>query len=247
MMGAQMQYLGDLKPGQNVSVSLTLSGGTFSYQYLVDNLVGRSVSYWDDPLLYRRYELLQALFASDESRLGELSQAYLAGWSGDDFTLPVEVVGHSFSTNSLTFCVYRLPVTQAESGVDVTVGPDLIVPHVDDSTGYVYERLYNAYYFDAGAEAEISFTVHPGMSVNHVDDLVIDVQAADDGSHPPTLAVWNWESDEWDELDFTWGRRSISAAENYVLLPGHVRLRVTADPDWPVDLSSLTITIRGQN
>ena len=91
---------------------------------------------------------------------------------------------------------------QIEGGTDVTVGPDLIVRRVDDSTGYMYERSGSGYHFDAGAEAVISFTVYPWVQVTRVDDLIIDMRAAGGESYPPTLALWNWESGAWDELDF---------------------------------------------
>ncbi len=246
LVGTRTQELGDLEPGQDVPVSLVLSGGSPSYYDLLTDLAGRGAS-WDDPLLYRRRGFLQALFSGGSGRMGELSQVYLVGWLDDGPALPVQVVDRSSSTRSLTFCAYRLPMPQIEGGTDVTVGPDLIVRRVDNSAGYMYEQSVNGYHFDAGAEAEISFTVYPWVQVTRVDDLIIDMRAAGDESYPPTLALWNWESGAWDELDFNWGRHSIPAAENYVLSPGHVLLRVTANPDWSVDLSSLTITIKGQN
>jgi len=242
--GGGEQRLGDLDAGTEFAVSLAhTSFSPYSYEDMPGRILG-AVDYWNDEVLYRRYEFLQAIFPYGEpNSLAE--GVYLVGWVDEDVPLPVEVVGHSFSTVGMAFYVYELPVAAVETEGQITIKPDLITRQMENSTGYV-DLWPQGCYVDSGAKVEFSFTVWPGVMVSQVDKLVVDMQTSDDPSHPPAVALWNWESGEWDELDLGWGQHSIPNAGAYVLSPGQVRLRLTAQPDWPASVDDLTITIKGQ-
>jgi len=245
--GGSEQRLGDLDAGAELAVSLTLHVPFSSYSY--DDIPRRIIgpgSYWDDQTLYRRHEFLQALFPHGEpSSLAE--GAYLVGWVEEDVPLPVEVVGRPSSTVEMALYVYELPVAGLDTEGQITIVPDLITRQMENSTGYV-EVWPEGCYVDSGAQVEFRFTVWPGVAVNQVDELVVDMQGSSGGdmTHPPAVALWNWESGEWDEFDFGWGRHSLPGADAYVLPPGEALLRLTAQAEWPVSVDNLTITIKGQ-
>jgi hypothetical protein len=246
LMGRNGQRLGDVGAGQEIHVSYafptTLS--YYTYDDVPDQVMG-SGSYYNDPKLYRRYELLRSLFP-----YGEPSQleggVYLVGWAEDSAPLPVEIVGRSFSAIGTTFYVYELPVTDRATAGRITIGPDLITRQVEKTTGYV-DAWSECCYLDPGAEIEFRFTVFPGVSVGQVDQLIVDMQGYTDSTmRIPAVALWNWETEEWDEFDFGWGEHSVANAENYVLSPGDVLLRLTAEAEWSSRVENLAITIKGQ-
>ena len=173
--------------------------------------------------------------------------AVLAGLA---VTLPVEVVGRSFSTVGTALYVYALPVAELETGEEVTILPSFINRQVEETTGYVdvWDRG-----FQMGPESAIvfRFTVWPGMMVQQVDELGLDWQGNSygGGSSPlrsPVVSLWNWESDGWERLDVGWGRHSIPDAEAYVLPSGAVLLRLETDVGWRANIESLAITIKGR-
>ena len=245
IVGGGEQRLGDLDASAEFDVSLALYTSLSSYSY--DDMPGRilgPVSYWDDQTFYRRHQFLQALFPYGEpNRLAE--GAYLVGWVEQGVPLPVEVVGRPASTVEMALYVYELPVAGLEADGQITIGPELITRQMENSTGYV-DVWPEGCYVDSGAEVEFRFTVWPGVAVNQVDELVVDAQTSGDPSHPPAIALWNWESGAWDEFDFGWGRHSVPDAGAYVLPSGEALLRLTAQADWPVSMDILTITIKGQ-
>jgi len=206
-----------------------------------------SSSYWDDQTLYRRYELLQALFPyGTPSSLAE--GVYLVGWVEEGVPLPVEVAGRPYSAVEMALYVYELPVMGLEAEGQVTIGPELITRQMESSEGYV-DVWPEGCFIDSGAEVEFRFTVWPGVVVGRADELVVEMQGSSGGGdlvHPPAIALWNWESRAWDEFALDWGRHSIPDAEAYVFSPGEVLLRLAAQEGWPASVDVLTITIKGQ-
>ena len=247
IVGGGEQRLGDLEAGEEFTFSLPLYVSLPSYSY--DDMPGRilgTAGYWDDQTLYRRYELLQALFPYGASN--SLAEGvYLVGWVEEGVPLPVEVVDRSHSTVEMALYVYELPAAGLEAEGEITIGPDIITRQMENSEGYVDVRPEGCY-IDSGAEVEFRFTVWSGVVVSQVDELVLEMQGSSNGdpTHPPAVALWNWESQSWDEFGAGWGQHSVFNPGAYVLASGEVLLRLTAQEDWPASVDVLTITIKGQ-
>ena len=262
IVGGNDQRLGDLEPGEEVTISLHLragatSGGVGGPYYpggsgVPEQILGTG-NYWDDRNLYRRYQFLQAIFSSEGSGVtyGEMRLApglYLVGWAEGEVPLPVEVVGRPFSTIETSLYVYDLPVAGLETGTKITIPPGLITRQVEETTGNV-DVWPEGFHMEPEAEIMFSFAIWPGVAVQQVDELVLDMRGSSYGrtSHPPRVSLWNRESDSgWETLDVGWGRHSIPNAGDYVLPSGAVLLRLETDAEWPADVESLTITITGQ-
>ncbi len=256
--GWRQQRLGDLEPGQAVTVSVEVASGVAppAHQYasqLPEQILGPG-NYWDDRNIYRRYQFVQAIFAPEGLGLGRTPGGtglapglYLIGWAEEEVPLPVEVVDRPFSSVGTTLYVYDLPVAGLETGTRITIPPGLIERQVEETTGSV-EVWPEGMHMEPEAEVVFRFTVWPGVAVRQVDELVLDMQGSSYGStsHPPMVSLWNQESDRWDVLDVGWRSHSISNAGAYVLPSGSVLLRLETDAEWPADMESLTITIKGQ-
>ncbi|MEA3339544.1 MAG: hypothetical protein U9R15_06215, partial [Chloroflexota bacterium] len=275
IVGGREQRLGDLEAGERFTVSHALYAPfTSSHNDMPDLILG-AVSYWDDPTLYRRYKLLQSLFPYGEPNPLE-EGVYLMGWVEEGAPLPVEVVGAAplpvevvgaaplpvevvvaaplpvevvgrpFSAVGMAFYVYELPVVSLEMEGEFTIGPDLITRQVEEITGHVNVQPTGCY-LDSGAEVEFRFTVFPGVELGQVDELALNMQGDSAvGVTPPAVALWNWKGGDWDALDAGWGRHLVSNPGDYVLAPGSVRVRLTAEAEWSVMVESLTITLKGR-
>ncbi|MDY7075638.1 MAG: hypothetical protein SXV54_01810 [Chloroflexota bacterium] len=257
LAGRRQQRLGDLEPGQVTTISIQATGGTLpsSYYYtsqLPEQILGPG-NYWEDRNLYRRYQFLQAIFVAQGSSVIPTKTAlapglYLIGWTEEQVPLPVEVVGRDFSTVETALYVYDLPVVGLETGTTVTIPPDLIERQIEETIGSV-DVWPEGFHMEPEAEVVFRFTVWPGVTVSQVNEMVLDMQGSSGhGSlaYPPTVSLWNQESEEWDVLeDIGWGKLSVPNAAVYVT-SGEVLLRLETGTEWQADVENLTITIEGQ-
>jgi hypothetical protein len=255
VVGDDEQRLGDLEPGQAISVSTGVGFSLPPFEDVADRILGPG-AYYNDRNLYRRYQFLQAVFASGvpyaprvtPGGAGLGSGVRLIGWAEGAAPLPVEVVGRPFSTVETALYVYDLPVAGLTTGATATIPPGLITREVLETTGYVDVRP-EGFYMEPGEGITFRFTIWPGVTVRRVDGLVLTLKGAGSGSppgRPPVASLWNGERAGWDRLEVGWGEHSIPNAQAYVLPSGAVLARLEADAEWPADVENVTITIKGQ-
>jgi hypothetical protein len=248
ILGGNEQRLGDLEVGEEANVHLLLHN--YSLPSLPEQILGPG-NYWGDRNLYRRYQFLQAVFVPEGSgvtpdRRGLGPGVHLVGWV-EEAPLAVEVVKRPFSTVDTALWIYDLPAAGLETGTTATISPDLITRQVEETTGYV-DVWPEGFHMEPESVVVFRFTIWPGVTVRRVDELVLDFQGSSYGNtaHPPAVSLWNWESDGWERLNVGWGQHSIPNAGAYVLPSSTVLLRLETGSEWPADVSSPTITIRGR-
>jgi len=241
--GDQAQRLGDLGAGEEVGVGFAYDVASGQTD-IVEQVLG-IVVYWEDPELYRRNRFLQALLSQD-GQLDLGRGVYLVGWA-EEAPLPAEVVGRPFSTVETAFYVYALPVAGLEPGATVVIPPGLITRVVEETAGSV-DVWPGGLHMEPESAVVFRFTTWDGVTVRQVDELVLELvgRSRGDMSHPPAVFLWNEASGGWEGLDVGWGRHTIPDADVYVNRSGDVLLRLDTDAEWPADVESLTITIKGQ-
>jgi hypothetical protein len=256
--GDDEQRLGDLEPGGEAAVRLGLHGGggaskpwssvsPYGHE-LVERILGPG-EYWNDRVLYRRYQFLQAILTeegmlSGMARLGLGSGVRLVGWVEEGVPLPVEVVERPFSTVAAAFCVYDLSVGEIELGSMITVPSGLIARQVEGTVGGV-KVWPEGLHLESGAEVVFRFTPWPEVKVSQVEELVLALQGGR-STYPPAVFLWNVEGGDWERLEVGWGQHSIPDAGVYVLPSSAILLRLEAETSWPADVDNLTITIKGR-
>jgi hypothetical protein len=248
LMGGHVKRLGDLEKGQEVSIREPFRSGAIVVSGLPERIID-SVDYWSDPLLYRRYHFLGAIFnstygpygASGSSRAGLGSGVYLAGWSDEHVPLSAEVVDASYSTTETAFYVYALPTAEVEVESISVIPPELITREMIDVVGYV-EELSDGFHMEPRSEATFRFTPW-GTAVPEVEEIILDMQQSGYGD-PPAVSIWEWESEDWRPLGVTWGRHSISNGGRYVSSSGVVLLRLKATAGTTV--GRLELTLKGK-
>jgi hypothetical protein len=251
LVGDRVKNLGDLAAGQGVSVREPFQGGTMAAGGLAERIMG-TTGYWDDPLLYRRYHFLGAVFdsyygpygTSASSGMGLESGVYLIGWSAESIPLSAEVVDWPYSAVGTALYIYALPVTEVETDSMSVIPPELIAREMVDVVGYV-EELPDGIYMDFGSEATFRFTLW-GTEVPEVEEIIVDMQYSYDYAYPPSVAMWDWEREVWREVDVTWGRHSIPNAGRYVSPSGTVLLYLKAEATAGTTIEHLELTIKGK-
>jgi len=245
LVGDREERLGDLEPGQVISVSTVLGPSLPPMEGLPERILGPG-SYYDDQALYQRYQFLYAFFPRGEPSAIE-SGVYLVGWAEGDIPLPVDVVGQPFSTVETALYVYALPVAGLETGATITIPPSLIVRQIEETDGPLDAWQENVH-LEPGTAVVFRFTVWPGLAVRQVEELVLDMQGHSYGYGPglPIVWLWNRQARSWQKLDVAWGQHSVPNPGAYVSPSGEVRLRLEASEESSADVESLTITIRGR-
>ena len=241
--GDQAQQLGDLGAGEGIGVGFVYdvaSGRTD----IAEQILGIAI-YWEDPELYRRHQFLQAFFSQDGGL--DLGRGiYLVGWA-EEAPLPAEVVGRPFSAVETALYVYALPVAGLQPGATVVIPPGLITRAVEETAGGV-DVWPGGLHMEPESAVVFRFTTWDGVALRQVDELVLQLEGSSRGdtSHPPAVSLWNEASGGWERLDVGWGRHTIPDAGVYVTRSGDVLLRLDTDAEWPADVETLAITIKGQ-
>ncbi len=246
LMGGHVKRLGDLEKGQEVSIREPFRSGAIVVSGLPERIMD-SVDYWSDPLLYRRYHFLGAIFnsvygpygASGSSRVGLGSGVYLVGWSDEHIPLLAEVVDASYSTTGTALYVYALPTAEAEVESMSVIPPELITREMMDVVGYV-EELSDGFHMEPRSEATFRFTLW-GTAVPEVEEIVLDMQQQGGYGDSLAVSIWEWESEDWHPLGVTWGRNSIPNGGRYVSSSGVVLLRLKATAGTTVERLELTL------
>jgi hypothetical protein len=136
IVGNHEQRLGGLETGEEARVRITYRNQAYSQAGTAEQILGPG-NYWEDHVLYRRYNFLQALFPYDGRHgLALRRGVYLFGWT-DEAPLPVEVVGRPFSTVETVLHIHTLPVAGLERGTAVTIPSGLISREVEEMSGDV--------------------------------------------------------------------------------------------------------------
>jgi hypothetical protein len=249
LTGGQVKQLGDLEAGDEVVVREPFHGGTTATFDLADRILG-STGYWDDPLLYRRYYLLGAVGVSYSGPYGSSGPyrtsletgVYLIGWSDEHMPLSVEVVDWPYSTTGTALYIYTLPIAEAEADTMSIVPPELIAREMVEMLGYV-EEYSDGFHMEPESEATFRFTLW-GTEVPEVEEIVLDMQQGYDYAYPPSVSIWDWESEDWRPVDVAWGQHSIPNGGRYVSSSGIVLLHFKAAAGTTVE--RLEITIKGK-
>jgi hypothetical protein len=248
LTGGRVENLGDLEAGQEVAIREPFHGGTMITGGLAEHIMG-TTDYWDDPLLYRRYHFLGAVFdpyygpyyASASPSASLESGVYLIGWSDESIPLSTEVVDWPYSAVGTALYIYALPVTE-EADLMSVIPPELVEREMVDVVGRVQE-LPDGIHMESVSQVTFRFTPW-GTEVPEVEEIVLDMQPGYEYAYSPSVAIWDWEREVWREVDVAWGPHSIPNAGRYVSSSGVVLLHFEAASR--ITIERLELTIKGK-
>lgn len=248
MVAGTVIGLGDIPPGEEVtqtaaySTSTTATSptgtplfvpGSSSGTPLMENahIILGTPDYYDDPDIYPRWELLQAL---DTSSYGPLSSsigtdsALLIAWS-DEAYLPVSIEEQTVKNMGTTLYFLEIPfertLTQS-STLSLPLG--LLNWWVIDQSN-VYDARPQEFYLGDG-RVTLEYQPWPDFQEMAVTSLAIVLNSPDASyNSPPRMMLWDWEKEVWDVVeDGDWGETAVTDYGRYLDENNRVRLQLDA-------------------
>jgi len=239
--------LGDFLPGETRPFQISLQSASRSlpalhaptssgplppssyYYYPVDDqtiidILG-TTAYYDDPTLYRRFNLLSASLGTDQGTVGRTTGVYLTGWS-ETSPIPVSLESDVYQEEGESLYIVALPTEISLSGDSSALPPALFdwsmlsSGPMDNSSPYD-TRLYPG-------EVSLQYRLTYPIQYTMIEDLVLHLQGAgNSGASDLEIALWNFESEAWEQLPkLNWGDFHIPEAEKFVSAESEIRIRV---------------------
>lgn len=245
--------LGDFGPGESKEINLLLeraematdqehpiyssansatSPTGYSYYYgsdtTVTDIVG-SISYYDDPLLYRRYSLVAGLLNSTSSGVsGRGGGIYLSGWVDAS---PLEVRSGSrlkFDPLDTTLYLVTLEPEVQPTGGELVLGPPMFTWKVAETTGYSSVSPYSTYV--TSSRFSYLFSLAQPVSYERVKSLVFHFD--NDSLRRATdlkIYLWDFTTASYEQMDIAnFGDIEIANPEKYVGPGGAIWLQIDA-------------------
>ncbi len=147
-----------------------------------------------------------------------------------------------------TLIVYRLSLGEVEGHGSFTLSPEMVTVGVEglssgaSDLGGSSGRVYLA----SGASVVYRFSPLVPELAGDVNRLRLTIeQEGPTSPEQPTVALWNVEREDWEEIPAGWPTAEVDAAP-YLLPTGEVRVRVEADPVAALSISAVQMTMLGQ-
>ncbi|MCP5097516.1 MAG: hypothetical protein GY943_18375 [Chloroflexi bacterium] len=256
LLGDTVVRVGDIKAGAIATVSevigtaptgqsgtfgvgtavFPVSGGSSPLTANVSTIVD-SYDYYNDPVAYPRYQLLQALEGSSGpgSTLGTYPDdaVTLLAWS-DEQQIAVELADHDFETSGETLFFIELPLTQnLVSGSDVTVPATLLSWDVL-TQGSVYNPSITDLSLN-GSWIEFEFVPWAEFQTMDVVGLGINLQSSNTAELAPAVQLWNWQAERWQAVENAgWGETAVSDPTPFIGTQNSIRLRLDDNTSYGV-------------
>ena len=250
LVGPSIFLLGDLKPGDSVSNSFTLSRSSLassaaaslrSYSggsVLADNaqtIVG-TTSYYDDPVAYPRWQLLMALderYYSTGLPVGTIPDdvATIIAWS-DEAQLDLMVDRDEFDSLSTTLYFLEVPLQRdLVQGSHIQVPATLLNWEVVASGGGFSEPSISNFYLGDRGWMEFEFTPWPEFAQLDVTSLDIRLlDASGSTSVVPTIRLWDWQQETLVDIEqVNWGNTAVPDFQRFIGPNNAVRLQIRND------------------
>ncbi len=253
LLGTRAMIVGTMKPGEIQSGSVVVGSlpagssgaspggpvfapvpgrGASPLQMNADIILGTS-DYYNDPDVYPRWELLQAVEGDFYRGGGSAGPAVasdvitLIAWS-DAAQLDIKVNRIGYGERSTTLYFLEIPMTQnLVGGQDISIPLTLLNWQVA-GTNNVYEPSVQNFYLPNGW-VDFEFSPWPEFQSMTVTQLSVVLRSQNDPSSQPVpdIRLWDWQSEDWERVnDVGWGETAVADFTPY-LGPGNtVKLRV---------------------
>lgn len=265
LLGNTAVSLGDLPPGESRTVSSTIgtvtssssfgprpspfgvSGGSTLSRH-ADTILGSS-NYFNDEILYPRWQLLMAL----ENNSGPGSAAAvttnivtITAWT-DDEQIETRLANEPSESLSTTLHLVELPLQQTfgDGGGQVTLPLTLL-----NTTVLSQDNVFASSVQDLplnGGIIAFEYTPWPEFRQMTVTGLAIALErTAVTSDPPPQVELWDWQEAAWTPIpDADWGETAVADFTPYIGLNNAIRLRLSDRSQFGVFISAVYPLITG--
>lgn len=247
LVGNRALSVGNIAPNERTTLSLpmgtTASAGSSSTTFFssgygpnaplsanAETILG-SFDYYNDRVLYPRWQLLQALESSNFGGTTTFAvpqeTAVLIAWSNEP-QINATLGDDSFNSESTTLYLIEIPLAQSlVSGRNITI-PISLLNWEPIGNNNVYNPTIQDLYLNGGW-VEFSYTPWPelqGMDVTRLG-FSLTQQFEDPTQLTPEVRIWDFEASTWQLIENTsWGRNNIQEFAPYIGPNNEVRLRL---------------------
>lgn len=255
--------IGDFLPGQTYTVHVSPTKAqpsgipeNFPYSYYsygsyygaqgttLQDIIGGS-NYYDDPDLYRRYQLLSGLLSPYYQPRERGGGIYLSGWSNHS-PLDLQITNsHPRFEDTTLYLIAIAPDVQI-TGNTLRLTPGAFVwKAMWDSIGTPLNIYEDTIY--AGDSHRYTFTLARPIAYRSIRSLTLHLYETGSVAGSPTpLEIWLWDysRQDWARLPMeTWGNQPIPDPENYVGPGGSIRLRLDNPSAQTISLKQADFTL----
>ncbi len=244
-VGMSIVLIGDLAPGESKEIELDLStvkanpnGMPLSYLLLGVNPNGSWPDFSNDREMRMRQMVLDSLFGYGFTGPIAPAGVNFIGWA-DAPLVPISVSGQKVATVDTLLLTSRLGATfTTDADGSVRVPPGIIAPSLassDAESAFVTGNDVQVF----GGSAEIDFVIPADARPDYLATLTFQFpQNGMMGPLPDSVQIYDWEADQFVDLDDYTGTVTIESPQRY-LDPdqGIVRLKIAAGMNNPTYLS----------
>lgn len=250
--------VGALDPGATNTVSQTFtpsilsrssvtSAGGFSNPTLsthVNELLG-SFNYYNDPVLYPRWEFLRAIEGNAGRNEINLNVITFVFWTEGE---PLETtLDRNASTSSVTLHFVEFPLTTNLGDLSRQTIPASLLDWELLEASDLFSPQPNNLGFNGSSIVAFEYKPLAELQQLAVEELVVSIEPNNDPQFFPILELWNWEQEEWIKQESaTWGDTAVTNPTPYIGPDNAVRIRLTDQSDFGVYIESVYPILTGE-
>jgi hypothetical protein len=250
-IGSDVQAVGLLKNGEHKDVRFSFSPRACSMSPDATK-VKTAMASGGKQLDGIRENILDTFLGSNSSsQPAGLSGLTLLGWL-ERSPLPVRVTGLSPSVKETNLYVTSLPL-QFPRGVPLSIPPALVETKQIGTFSTNFQRACQ-YELNAAGSIALEYTLPVNVGEMVSNKLVLHMtgkysgsprftQPAIPGSPLGQIFLYNWQTSDWDTLDFAWGDNVLGEGGPYLSATNTLRLRYTYKPPIQQPTSSLQFSL----
>lgn len=250
LINGNLYEIGDIPPGSSQTVEervrAAMFSGSFNSSILTSNsstLLGSS-SYYNDPILYPRYQLLAAI----ENRpvfnnTYDTDVATLIGWT-ETAALNIGLNRNS-NTTGTTLHFIDLPFTRSLGAEDMVI---ISAPLLDWSvleSSNVYSPTPEALSFNGRSTVAFEYIPVDAYQTAQIDEMTLLLNVGYEGEPVPLVSLWDWEQELWVEQPASWGETAVGEINRYIGPQNAVRLQLVDQSQYGVYIDSVYPILTG--
>jgi hypothetical protein len=272
MAPGQIFKLGTFKAGETKQISLILdkserapgqlhtfyvtSGSSvsptgYSYYYGSDTTINEiigSYSYYDDPVLFRRYSLVASMMNNQNSGMsGRGGGIYVTGWVDQSpISIHSEKSRQPFDTVNTTLYLINLKPAIPSASQETVLPPPMFVWKVTESTAYTEITPYNT--FLSNARYTIEFSLAQTVPYSRVKDLTFHYDSTTiKNATDLRVYLWDYTTQSFVQMDISsFGDIQIVNPQKYVGPGGEIVLQIDSfrlPGDGQLNRTDFTMTV----
>ena len=232
--------------GFSTSSGSSFNSGNNPLSNHIDIILG-SFNYYSDPVLYPRYELIQAIeshnLTQNATTLDSLTFVFWSERQGIEAT-----INRNSSTSSVTLHFVEIPLTTNISAQSAKIIPPSFLEWTVLEATNVFTPEPTNLSFDGNSAVAFEYSPIADFQDLEVNQLLINIEQAGRDQQLPVVALWDWETAVWVELeDAAWGDTAVANFEPYLTPNNTIRIRLIDQSDFGIYINSVYPILSGES